>query len=543
MKRSSIPKFDKSVTDDAIYSYLEALDCSSSLQVSILFRYKEYDQIANLSIDPKDFNNPESFRSSYLAVNFLSKNSFLKVTNNPKEDALKKFFDSELKCQVTNRRFRFLEKFPSQDLDMVFRVQDKIRLILGDRPDIEALADLSSWGPGASTLIKSKDASSFKKFRDERGITKEAAFICPLLKIAYPVLPDRLFCFETGDRVVVVPKTSKIDRVILIQPGWNLWFQKGIGKLIRRRLLVNGLRLNDSDSINRQFCKIGSKTGFYSTVDFSSASDQISYNLVETLLPPLWFKLLDVFRCKKSADGLHTWNKFSSMGNGYTFELETLIFYALSLCVLERENIIDVVSVFGDDIIIPTSAFNSFHHFSEVFGFSFNQKKSFSSGYFRESCGSHYFDGVDCKPIFLRKRITVIHDLYKLYNQIRLLAHRCNFAYGCDRRFQKVCAYLSNLCPKPFRFRISLGYGEVGFVSNFDESTPSKLKHGHQGFSFKALISKPIRFDTDEFELLLVRLTEHSDVSRQNSVEVKSRTSLSFKRLRCLEWYDLGPWL
>jgi hypothetical protein len=381
--------------------------------------------------------------------------------------------------------------------------------------------------------------------------------------MAYPLWAERLlgpdnsgclkedaFKFVAGNEVVTVPKNAKTDRVIAIEPGLNLWFQKGCGSMIRRRLRRFGVNLNSQEN-NQQLARASSSTGLLATVDFSSASDSISYNLVREVIPSRWFTLLDVCR---SPVGNHDssqirWNKFSSMGNGFTFELESLIFFAAALAVCENSGVSTrEISVFGDDVIIPSSCYDLFSSFCDFLGFKVNNQKSFSSGYFRESCGSHYFAGVDCKPIFLKEILTNVQSIYRLANNVRMLAHRRNSYYGCDSMLERCWRNLVSWVPKPLRLRIPAGQGDGGFISNFDEATPSRARYGVEGYHYRALIETGVKRSSEQLGLLLARLWSPSPSAHKNTYALRGRTRLSLSRISdsgCLvkQWYDLGPWL
>lgn len=537
-------RLETSVTDGVIYRYLSALNCPRSLSAWLLYKHGEHDQLANLVCKPESFNNPFDFRSAYLATQFLRKADFLKVTCDPKEVALEGFENAERKCLETNTKWK-RRNFENFDWNAIHRVARKIESIIGPKPNIERWVDSSSWGPGASLSIKRRDASSFKKFRDERGITVDAAFLIPWIDLFYPHLAGKMFQFEVGDRIVVVPKDATKDRVILIQAGWNLWFQKGLGSLIRSKLRLSGLDLdNGAVAKNQEIARRSSIDGRFATIDFSSASDQIAIEPLREVLPPDWFRLLDLLRSKRSAEG-RTWEKFSSMGNGFTFELETLLFYAIAVvsCDIAAVDSSDV-SVFGDDVVLPVEALVPFHRLCELFGFTVNTKKSYSSTYFRESCGVHWYNGVDCKPVFLKEKISDVQRAYKAYNKFRWLAHRTSAMMGCDSAFKNLCSFIVRSVPSQFRkLRCPYGFGEIGFIGNFDEAVPSKAKNGYQGYLFRSLVSVPLPFESEEPSLLLVRLTEHSDRLRGNKYEVKDRTKVRIARTYAIEWYDLGPWL
>jgi len=73
------------------------------------------------------------------------------------------------------------------------------------------------------------------------------------------------------------------------------------------------------------------------------------------------------------------------MGNGFTFPLETLIFWALTRAVCGSTA---TVSAYGDDIICPSDRAEDVIAVLTEVGFSVNLEKSFWNGPFRESCGS-----------------------------------------------------------------------------------------------------------------------------------------------------------
>jgi hypothetical protein len=85
------------------------------------------------------------------------------------------------------------------------------------------------------------------------------------------------------------------------------------------------------------------------------------------------------------------------MGNGYTFELESLLFWALAKSVTQVD---DIVSVYGDDIIVPSAVVPTLQKVFDYVGFTLNMDKSFWTGQFRESCGKHYFNGYDVSPVY-----------------------------------------------------------------------------------------------------------------------------------------------
>jgi hypothetical protein len=519
------------------------------------------------------------FRDAYTATKFLSKFQDLTLDYDLDSVALAKFEKFEQSCASTNTRFRNLSVDPDYTGPIVWlhsAVIHKIEQILRGF-SAEEFFRRANWGPGASTIIKSRDASAAIKFQIETGITRDLyALLHPnfyaqtlggqlslpfkeqsLLAAAYPLWFEHLESsgsfpnFQVGNKVVTVPKDATTNRVIAIEPGINIWFQKAIGEMINSRLRRVGVDLR-YQSRNQQLAHSASLSGVNATVDFSSASDSISSGLVEALLPPSWFTLLDSCRSRFGLTGTdcRSWNKFSSMGNGFTFSLQSLIFFAMSSCCKDYIQIHDgkvpheSVSVYGDDVIIPVRCLSLFSELSEFYGFSLNAQKSFSSGHFRESCGSHYYSGVDVKPYYLKGNITNVRSLYRAANAIRRLAHRHNNSYGCDYRFKDTFDFLVARVPKALRLRIPESLGDGGFIANFDEATPVRARHSIEGYYVRHAVEESVTFQLDTIGLLLARLWVPSSAqSLQNSVAKRGQTRLSLKRSLVQQWVDLGPWI
>lgn len=99
----------------------------------------------------------------------------------------------------------------------------------------------------------------------------------------------------------------------------------------------------------------------------------------------------------------------STMGNGYTFPLQTVIFSAVVLACLQWRGIpstsvcaSELWSVFGDDIICPSACADDVVSILHLLGFKVNQDKSFVKGPFRESCGSDFFNGSDIRGVYVK---------------------------------------------------------------------------------------------------------------------------------------------
>jgi hypothetical protein len=110
------------------------------------------------------------------------------------------------------------------------------------------------------------------------------------------------------------------------------------------------------------------------------------------------------------------YEKFSSMGNGYTFALETLIFWALGKAVNSLTGGV-VLSVYGDDIICSDCSAALLMEVLQWCGFVLNRDKSFVTGPFRESCGADWHTGTRVTPQYIRKASFRCTDVYLLLNR------------------------------------------------------------------------------------------------------------------------------
>jgi hypothetical protein len=173
-------------------------------------------------------------------------------------------------------------------------------------------------------------------------------------------------------------------------------------------------------------------------------------------------------------------NKFSSMGNGFTFELETLIFLAIAreACHLAGADESDVL-VYGDDIIVPTLAGKLCTTLLRYFGFRPNSKKTFLTGVFRESCGGDYFNGVAVRPFYLKEFPDEPQKTFSLINGLGRLAHSVE-DYAIRACYSSRARALA-IEALPYPLRKLRGPGALGDCV-ITESDPTKwscvVKHG-----------------------------------------------------------------
>jgi len=307
--------------------------------------------------------------------------------------------------------------------DFVEFCRTLIRDIIGDIPPDEAL--LGSFSGGASTSRNRTQSHPASKYLGKAHVTARALEIFQLAKVGTifeDLTETGALSLEVvpGNVMFTVPKNADIDRVACKEPDINMLMQKGIGGFISRQLRRTGINLNDQ-SINRKLAHEGSVTGQLATLDLSSASDSVSSELVALLLPEIWFSTLDAIRSQVTIiDGEeHCNHMFSSMGNGFTFELESMIFLVLARATAYFTGTRGIISVYGDDIICPSAMSQDLAFVLSYFGFQVNPKKSFHEGPFRESCGGHYHLGLDITPFYIREPISTIDQLIHVANSLR----------------------------------------------------------------------------------------------------------------------------
>lgn len=392
--------------------------------------------------------------------------------------ALSKFASAEVTCGEFNSRL--VDPWSRHSLNQsVLRRARAICIELLGRFGWESFPSRCGFGPGASVGLSRRESSQQNKWVASTHITPAAIpYYSAFYRWAALPIPS-LLEVSSGNRVTTVPKSFKTDRTIAIEPDWNMFLQKGVGALIRTRLQRRGILLPDAQDKNRALARLGSWTGHLATLDMSAASDTISAALVEMLLPEDWVKVIFDLRSPEgtlpSGESV-TYAKVSSMGNGYTFELETLIFYALTLACCRKGDWHNV-AVYGDDIIVPTDSVPLLVDTLTSVGFAVNDSKSFWDGPFRESCGGHYWKGRDVTPFFIRRRPETKHDLIVLGNHTISWCARA----GWDdlRSLRPIYTFCRRETPKFLRGP----YGVDGCLwDEWDRCTP-KWHKGFQSYS------------------------------------------------------------
>lgn len=229
-----------------------------------------------------------------------------------------------------------------------------------------------------------------------------------------------------GNRLHFVPKRADISRLICIEPSLNQFCQLGFGAHLEKRLgRYFGIYLDRQPEISRELARRGSVDDNLVTIDLESASDSLSLRMLEQFLPRDFLSWLKLFRSPVTTvrGEQVTLNMVSTMGNGYTFPLQTMLFASVVFACaryrgveLHRSSTREMnYSVFGDDIICPRVIAGDVMRVLKHLGFKINAEKTFVEGPFRESCGSDWFLGQNVRPVFL-KRLDTQQDRYIAIN-------------------------------------------------------------------------------------------------------------------------------
>ena len=398
------------------------------------------------------------FALDYLKSECFSKHPSLSGSNSPEERksaAIAKLMLSDDRCNRINNSFLTSEIISDGKLNELLKLASTLigNLLFGFE---DHLLDDTIFSNGASQGFKLRDAAPYNKIAGKATVTPACYDLAVAVVKTVPAWYRHMQEFhgdETnwfircgGNGVFTVPKNSIIDRAAAKEPDMNMYLQKGAGSFIRKRLRSAGIDLNDQTR-NQQLAREGSISNLLATIDLSSASDSISDRLVWELLPPKLYSYLDLIRSKRflKTDGTyHVWSLFSTMGNGFTFELESLIFWALAKACIISCGASPVCGVYGDDIIVPVSVAPLLLELLRMLGFLPNEKKTFVDGPFRESCGAHYLNGNSVKPFYVKKEITDITRVILLANLIRQWGVVDNM---CDPRLYRIWHFLSELVP------------------------------------------------------------------------------------------------
>jgi len=460
-------------------------------------------------------DNIARFKATYQIQSVLKRYRFQKdlyTDDELTQKAITSFEDTQVRIRQVD--WSSLSAKTNAILDLA---SDYIRSILGPY-DCDEHSDLCRFGRRASVGIPAREASEAARWELPISGSPEQIswFSSEMMNIdcvqeywrkQLESDPQRSVFHEVDSlKLALVPKTFKSLRSIMPNTTIGSYMSYGLGEMIRKRLRAKGYDIKTLQMRHRVLARLGSRHTQYATLDLSSASDSISVAMVDRLFPPDWLAILHQSRigrvvlpdnrCVES-------ETFCTMGIGYTFPLQTLVF----LSILKAASFYSfgkrkmTISVYGDDMI-----YNVILHshildvFSEI-GLVVNIEKSYHTGYFRESCGGDYFRGVDVRPFQPRNgsasvgKTTYEAILYKYINGLLMRWSEYEIRFTLDYLLSELASVTGKAKIVPDNFPDDSGI-KVSFKSPFDflkgredVVRPKHLGHGVFRFPYLRLVS------------------------------------------------------
>lgn len=401
-----------------------------SAKVLDLAERGEWHQLQKLKVVPTDYEDAYSYWADASCVDLVRKMAI--PGSGTAQAAVDKFIETEHDCYRVNRRMRSITgNYGLTVPDMAFidrldRWKEKIRIVLGRVPEYLE----PSFSGGSTTTTRKLESTIF----DKLSMTPER------YEHSTWVVDTMFYSSRWGDithmrgiypRVArangyfTVPKNGLTDRSCCMEAVVNLAYQLAVGKVLRKRALkALNIDLNHGAELHNLMALKGSLVGDVATLDLSSASDRWARELVRYLLPSEWCVLLDSLRATHTSFGGKRLflEKFSSMGNGFTFELETILFATLAQVVMAEEGVDGEVLCYGDDLIVPVAVGVPLGDALASVGHQLNLEKTFLKGPFRESCGGDYHSGEAVSTAKLEKLPEEPSDWISFANNLRRVA-------------------------------------------------------------------------------------------------------------------------
>jgi len=380
----------------------------------------EYRLLQQERVSPRNYRFFRTYHKDTIAVE-LARKLRLEGDNQRKyEVAVDTFFACEAENYRTNGRLRrFINggPFTGPDdlkiLELILEWKRIVKRVLGGIP--RQLTPMFTSGAtlsdkGIRTTIPDKLSSQRTLYRHSYDVYLHSVQYTYLDR---PVLPT----FVDSNVFFTVPNDSEKDRGCCMEASGSIILQRPVGlSILRRYEKAYKVDQSTAQQLHQKLAREGSLTGKWATIDLSNASDTMARGLVKLILPSEWYALLNSLRATHTRVGDRSirLEKFSSMGNGFTFELETLLFRTLMEALGVSEGY-----AFGDDMIVPTEHAQDLIQALRFFGFTPNANKTFCEGPFRESCGGDFFLGHPVRGHYLEESPSEPQHWLSLANGLR----------------------------------------------------------------------------------------------------------------------------
>lgn len=316
------------------------------------------------------------------------------------------------------------ESFVGQQGDVSIYAKLKIRSNWCVTPDcLDLFTRVVFNTPGLKRSAKSHmQNDGFNHKKGYRLLSAESASDIPFKLFA--IRFKRFVNLVHGSRIETVPKNNQTDRCINIECMGNMIVQRCIASLVIGKIKDHfDIDLYQSQHIHKLLLRDPENA----TIDFKNASNSNWLSVIDWFFPKKFVSFLRKSRSRYVSHDINGYeelvelNMLAPMGNGFTFEVMTM----LLLCI-SRE--LDSFShVFGDDVIIDRNVASLFSSVMESIGWVINTEKSFTTGPFRESCGGFYHDEVGFLTSFDNWYVTNELDCVVFINKVGILK---NAAFG-----------------------------------------------------------------------------------------------------------------
>jgi hypothetical protein len=381
------------------------------------------------------------------------------LTERERADAAElEFLASNERCRVYNETFD-----PSTFNGFIAAVLGEVSVMLHnvfcDSVNSISLSNIAAFlrvGPGASSDVRDRLGTFWKLMQGTISFSSVLVYqvyracthVSPLTHVAETTrraMYGRHDFLNSLAQFLSVPKTGEKNRGICKQPSGNMVLQLSTHEILVRLLKRwFDCNLENQQELNKNLAMLGSLESFnmttrtwnWCTLDLSEASNFPSV-IVRYLFPVAVVQWLVLIRSTYIRVGKRTYEKhmLSTMGNGFTFSLMTLLLSAIVKVLYSFADLpeydtfanlhslgkkgdrIKTWAVYGDDIIVDRRVYGPLIKVLSALGFMVNDKKSFSEGPFRESCGGDYYHGYDVRPVFCQS-LTTQADIFSLINRL-----------------------------------------------------------------------------------------------------------------------------
>lgn len=378
----------------------------------------------------------------------------------------------------------------------------------------------------------------------------------------YPRSP-RIIEDDSGrvSETIFVPKTLTKHRTISMEPASLMWHQKGVRRsLLRfireRRHYLRRRYTPEAQEPNKDLAWLGSIDGSFATIDLSAASDSVSWAMVRkwfgsSVLYP-WLLWTRSTRTLLPNGMILKLKKYAPMGSDLCFPIETITFSAITECAIREAGSNPAAScyrVYGDDIVVEDEYADAVIERLEKNGFCVNRDKTYSGaqarGFFRESCGGFFFNGVDISPVRISRKFSGL-NVHAVKNGRRVISPEVvqrliDFANECSTRYPMVRQCLvSILLELPQRLRpIFSDDGSLGLFSK-QPTNFHLLSEKAPRYCASYLIHGDVRplYSRWNLEWEDLRLFEHLKATRSRTSLTwpEDRVSVNLRSVTCNSW-------